>query len=179
MKIKEIIVVEGKHDSEKLKRYFDCDTIETSGTHLGNKTLKCIRLAQEKRGIIIFTDPDAPGEKIRNTINQAVPGCKNAFIMKDKAKTSKKVGVEHASKEDLEASLSHLMTYSSLIKETLSWDEYIELGFNGRCDSALHRAKIGEFLFIGKANAKTLFKRLNMLQLTKADCIKIMEELSL
>ena len=44
MKIKEIIVVEGKNDSNVLKSHFDCDTIETQGTHLGKKTLAAIRL---------------------------------------------------------------------------------------------------------------------------------------
>lgn len=47
MKIKEIIVVEGKNDSNVLKSHFDCDTIETQGTHLGKKTLAAIRLAKK------------------------------------------------------------------------------------------------------------------------------------
>ena len=44
-------------------------------------------MANKKRGVIIFTDPDAPGEKIRSTINQHVKGCKNAFIDRKKAIT--------------------------------------------------------------------------------------------
>lgn len=50
MKIKEIIIVEGKNDTNTLKSYFDCDTIETNGTHLGKQTLRMIQNAQEKEG---------------------------------------------------------------------------------------------------------------------------------
>lgn len=176
MKIKEIVVVEGKNDASKLYSFFGCDTIITHGTHLSAKTLKTIALANEKRGVIIFTDPDAPGEKIRNTINQAIPNCKNAFIEKKKARTSKKVGVEHASKQDLEESLSHLLTYREEIQPTLSWDEFIDLGLTGQNNSADLREKLGMRLFIGKANAKTLFKRLNMLQINKEILEKMIEE---
>lgn len=176
MKIKEILVVEGKNDTQTLKRYFDCDTIETHGMHLSKKTLEVIQMAQNKRGVIIFTDPDAPGEKIRQTINQHVKGCKNAFIDKKKAKTTKKVGIEHASRTDLEESLTHLMTYTEDFRESLSWSEFLELGCSGKENSASKRRVLEEYLHLGKSNAKTLYKRLNMLQMNQQECMKILEE---
>ncbi|MDE6195853.1 MAG: ribonuclease M5 [Erysipelotrichaceae bacterium] len=178
MKWKEVIIVEGKHDSENLKKYIDCDTIETQGTHLSKQTLQLIKKVQEKRGVIIFTDPDTPGEKIRQRINQSVPGCKNAFIDRRCAKTKKKVGIEHASKEDLLEALGHLMTYQENEQETLSFEDFIDLGFHGQQESSYLREKISRFLFLGKPNAKTLFKRLNMLQLTKEDIEQIWKEIS-
>ena len=72
-KIQEVIVVEGRHDTEKLRKYFDCDTIETGGTSLGDSVIERIREAQKARGVIIFTDPDSPGNRIRNVINQNIP----------------------------------------------------------------------------------------------------------
>lgn len=176
MKFKEIIVVEGKHDTNTLKQYFDCDTIETNGSSIDKRTIELIRKAQHNRGVIIFTDPDFPGEKIRTTINQAIPGCKNAFIAKDKAKTTRKVGIEHASKEDLEEALSHLLTYGD-IEQTLDYDDYIAFGFSGKENSAELREKIGRRLFLGKPNAKTLYKRLNMLQLHKEDVAELVNEI--
>ena len=44
-----------------------------------------IKLAQGTRGVIVLTDPDFPGQKIRNTISEHVPGCKHAFIQKEDA----------------------------------------------------------------------------------------------
>ncbi|MBP3398387.1 MAG: ribonuclease M5 [Erysipelotrichaceae bacterium] len=111
MKIREVIVVEGKNDTAVLKGYFDCDTIETHGSCLSEFTLNLIESMQKKRGVIIFTDPDYPGERIRTQINQRVRGCKNAFVPKEMAKTSKKVGVEHASKEVLEEALRKCVTF--------------------------------------------------------------------
>lgn len=177
MKIKEVFVVEGKHDSDKLKSCFECDTIETNGTHLGKPTLALIEKLQKQRGIIIFTDPDVPGDQIRHTINQAVPGCKNAFIEKKKAKTTRKVGVEHASREDILEALNHLMTYVAQPKITLSWIDFLNLGLSGQADSQKRREMLGNALFIGRANAKTLWKRLNMLGLHKEDVIDLLKEL--
>lgn len=51
MKIQEIIVVEGKHDSDRLHQYFDCDTIETGGLSLDEGKLEMIKQAQEKEAL--------------------------------------------------------------------------------------------------------------------------------
>mgnify|MGYP003298007595 CR=1 FL=1 len=40
MKIQEIIIVEGRSDSAKLKSFLECDTIETSGSAIDEKTLE-------------------------------------------------------------------------------------------------------------------------------------------
>lgn len=167
--MKEVIVVEGKNDTNVLQSCIECDTIETHGTCLSEATLKQIAQAAKTRGVIIFTDPDHPGESIRHTINEKIPGCKNAYIEKSKAKTTKKVGVEHASKQDILDALSHLFTYEDNPMETLSWEAYIALGFCGGRDAAQRREKVAKQLYLGRPNAKTLYKRLNMLQLTQQD----------
>ena len=85
MKIKEIIVVEGKSDTIAIKRAVDADTIETNGSEISDSTLEQIQLAQERRGVIVFTDPDYPGERIRRIIRDHVPGCRHAFLPKAEA----------------------------------------------------------------------------------------------
>ena len=50
---------------ERFKRAVNADTIETNGSAVNAETIEKIRLAQETRGVIILTDPDFPGEKIR------------------------------------------------------------------------------------------------------------------
>lgn len=174
MKIKEVIVVEGKNDSNVLKSYLECDTLETHGTHIGQEVLLQIKQLQKTRGIIIFTDPDYPGEKIRSTINQKVNGCKNAFIEKEKARTSKKVGIEHACKEDILRALSHVMSYDEHVQETLSYQAFLDLGLQGCRDSGDKREIIAKKLSLGKPNGKTLWKRLNMGQYTKEDIEKLL-----
>ncbi len=175
-KIREVIVVEGKHDTQKLKMYFDCETIETNGTHLGKEVLDRIRQARDTAGVIVFTDPDSPGNRIRSAVNTAVPGCRNAFIDKDAAKTEKKVGIEHAGKEDLQEALAHLVTWQETARGSLTAADMSELGLLGRPDSEEKRRKLGIVLHIGYGNAKTMRQRLNRIEITKEELKRILEE---
>lgn len=175
-KIKEVIVVEGKHDTEKLKKFFDVDTIETNGLGLTKSKIDIIKKVNESRGVIVFTDPDVPGNKIRTILNNNIDGLKNAFIDKKLCRTTKKVGIEHANKEALEASLNNLCTFDKNIENSINFEEYLSLGFQGQQDSKRKRAFIGNLLFIGECNSKTLFKRLNMCQISYEELKKILEE---
>ena len=172
-KIQEVIIVEGKRDTQRLKEYFDCDTIETHGLGLNKETIEYIQTIAERRGVIIFTDPDTPGEKIRQRLNQAIPSCKNAFVLKEDAKTSKKVGIEHASKEVLEEALKNVVTYDEE-RKSITAEEFRELGLSGKKDSQTKREKVAKEFHLGKANAKTLLKRLNYAGINKEEIEKIL-----
>ena len=63
--LKEVLVVEGKMDTVAVKKAVDAETIETGGFTLAPYTLAAIEVAYKKRGIIILTDPDGAGERIR------------------------------------------------------------------------------------------------------------------
>ncbi len=63
MKIKEVIVVEGKDDTTAIRRAVDADTIETNGSAINEETIEKIKLAQKTRGVIVLTDPDFPGKR--------------------------------------------------------------------------------------------------------------------
>ena len=171
--IKELIVVEGKNDTKRLQSFFDVETIETHGLGLNKDTIELIRKANEKRGVILFLDPDTPGEKIRKRLNDEIPDLKNAFILKEDGRTSKKVGIEHASKEVLEEALNNLITYTES-KQTISMEEFYQLGLSGNDDSASRREKVYRHFHLGKCNGKTLFKRLNMLGIDKDEIGKIL-----
>ena len=49
------------------------------------ETLKLIKKANEERGVIIFTDPDYPGERIRKIVSNYINSCKHAFIKKEES----------------------------------------------------------------------------------------------
>lgn len=173
--IRQLIVVEGRHDSARLKEFFLCDTIETGGTSLGEEVIERIRQAQKSRGVIIFTDPDSPGNRIRNAINQAVPGCANAFIDKKAARTDHKVGVEHADRDDLEAALANVVVYEEKPQSSITMEDLYELGLCGSLNSASLREQAGNALHIGMANAKTMLKRMNYLGITKEELRKVIQ----
>lgn len=171
--IKEVIVVEGHSDTKRLQSFFEVETIETHGLGLTDETLEYIKEVNEKRGVILFLDPDSPGEKIRNRINEYIPGLKNAFVLKENARTTKKVGVEHASKEVLAEALNNLVSYEE-DKKTITMKEFIELGLNGMPDSSIRRDAVSKAFHIGKCNAKIMLKRLNLLGISKRDIEEVL-----
>ncbi|MDO4499982.1 MAG: ribonuclease M5 [Erysipelotrichaceae bacterium] len=166
--IKEVIVVEGKNDSLRLKSFFDVETIETHGLGLSKETIAYIKEVNEKRGVILFLDPDSPGEKIRKRLNDEIPGLKNAFILKEDARTKKKVGVEHANKEVLEEALNNLVSYSEKKGDITMLDLY-DLGLMGSDNSDEKRNILSRKYHIGKCNAKTFLKRINLLGISIDD----------
>lgn len=172
--IKEVIVVEGINDTKRLKSFFDCETIETHGLGLKKETIELIREINNQRGVILFLDPDSPGEKIRNRLNNEIPGLKNAFILKEDGRTKKKVGIEHANKQVLEEALNNLITYCD-IKDNISFDDLYDLGLIGEDNSKDKREIISRYYHLGKCNGKMMLKRLNMLGINKEDIQKVLE----
>lgn len=63
MKIREVIVVEGKDDTKRINMAVNADTLETRGSAISDETLEQIEELQEKRGVIVFTDPDFQAKK--------------------------------------------------------------------------------------------------------------------
>ncbi|MDR0199913.1 MAG: ribonuclease M5 [Streptococcaceae bacterium] len=178
MKISEVIVVEGKSDTTNLKRFFECETYETGGSAIDAADLERLKILQEKRGLIIFTDPDFQGERIRKIIMAAIPEAKHAFIRRDEGVPVSKskghsLGVEHADGVALEAALSGLFSgettnFSSDIRS----EDLQRMGLVMGKDSRRRREHLGEALRIGYVNGKGLLKRLQLFGV----CLEEVEE---
>jgi ribonuclease M5 len=171
MRIKEIIVVEGKDDTTTIKRAVDADTIETNGSAVNDETIEKVRRAQASRGVIIFTDPDFPGEKIRKTIAEKVPGCKHAFLSKEAAiaKNGKGLGVEHAQIEAIREALRDAQIMQETIVEEITQEDLITAGLIGGEGAKERRILLGRLLKIGYTNGKQLHKRLMMFQISRQE----------
>lgn len=176
MKINEFIVVEGRDDTERVKSSVECDTIETNGSAISKETLEVIQKAQETRGVIVLTDPDFPGDKIRNTISEHVRGVKHAYIDREKAKNKRgKIGVEHANKEDIKEALMHVSSPFEEAEESIDKNTLIELGLIIGKDARRKREIIGRRLHIGHSNGKQLLKKLNAFGYTKEDVVQALK----
>ena len=103
--LKEVIVVEGKSDTAAIRRALEADTIETGGFTLAASTLRKIEAAYKKRGIIILTDPDGAGNRIRRFLTERFPESGQAFIPRIDATANGDVGVEQASPKAILAAL--------------------------------------------------------------------------
>ena len=81
--MQDIIIVEGVHDEIKIKSvYPTAECIITNGSEISKETIKLIKTLALSHNIIIFTDPDSPGERIRKIVQEAVPNAKQAFLRK-------------------------------------------------------------------------------------------------
>lgn len=176
-----VIVVEGIHDQTKIVEvYPEANVVITNGSEISKATLDLLKELSKNNEIIIFTDPDSPGEKIRNTIAEFIPNVKHAFLRKKDAisKNKKKVGIEHTSKECIIESLSCLYMDDGK-PDTIGIQDMYALGLIGMPNSAMRREAISDLLNIGKPNAKTFLKRINMLQIKKEVLEKICRKLEM
>lgn len=176
MPIQEIIVVEGTHDSALLTSILDCETIVTHGSTVSKTTQKLIIKAAQSRGIIIFTDPDSAGERIRRQITKLVPNAKHAFLPRNLALGKGKVGVEHASPKDILEALENVQTFCES-SGTLTMMDLMELRLSGHPDSETMRKKVSQAFHIGDCNAKTFLKRCDMLKIDRKQLEDKVEEL--
>lgn len=160
-----VVVVEGRDDTKRLKQFFPgIETIETNGSEVSDQTLAEVKKLAKSRDIIIFTDPDYNGERIRKLVTQAAPDAKQAFITRKEGEPTKRgnsLGIEHASKQALERALSDLHEVKKNSQE-ISREQYFALGL-GMGPNARHlREQVGIKLGIGYGNAKQFLRRLNM-----------------
>ena len=110
-KIKEAVIVEGVYDKIKLSSIIDGIILTTNGFGVikDKPLMNTIRELSERTGIVILTDSDAAGFKIRSFIKQSLdPGkVKHAYIPDIKGKEKRKrepgkeglLGVEGVDKE--------------------------------------------------------------------------------
>ncbi len=175
--IKEIIVVEGKDDTAAVKRAVEADTIETNGSAIGEEVLRKIALANERRGIIIFTDPDHAGERIRKIVAQHAPGCKHAFLPQELTTRKGDIGIENASPEAIRHALSELRTETQLSIGEVTWEDLIAAKLVVDEQASKRRLEMGKLLGIGYANGKQFFKRCTSFQITKEEFDRALEQM--
>ena len=175
--IKEVLVVEGKMDVVAINKAVEADCIITEGFNLLPRTIKNIKAAYEKRGIIILTDPDSAGERIRSYLVRRFPNAKHAFIPAQEATANDDIGVEQAKPEAIRKALAKVRTAESEPSNEFSAKDLILNGLNGSQSASLRRAKVGEILGIGFANAKTFLRRLNNYGVTRDEFEKALAQL--
>ena len=84
VRIKEVIVVEGRYDKNTLSQVIDATIVTLGGFSVFNdkEKLAFLRRLAEKQGLIVLTDSDGAGFVIRNYLKGALPKelVKQAYI---------------------------------------------------------------------------------------------------
>ena len=175
--IKEVLVVEGKMDVVAIDKAVEADCIITEGFNLKPQALDSIAKAYQKRGIIIMTDPDSAGERIRRFLTKRFPEAKHAFIPKEDATANNDIGIEQASPEAIRTALAKVRTMDWEPTNNFTGADLLRAGISGSPAASEKRARLGAVLGIGYANAKTFLQRLNHYGITRQEFQQAVAEL--
>lgn len=167
--IKEVIVVEGRDDETAVKKALNVEIIITHGFGIREQTFKRIEAANERCGVIIFTDPDFAGEQIRQRISKRVKGCKHAFLPRQEAIKGDDIGIENATPASIIAALSKVHTVVDSERKEFSLTDLVRDDLNGSKTSVVRRDALGKQLGIGYGNGKQLVHRLNHYGITREE----------
>ncbi len=162
IKLKETIVVEGRYDKARLANLFDAPILETGGFSIfrDKQRLELLRRLAMGRGIILLTDSDGAGFKIRNYISGAIPSGRVVHIYipdiagkesRKKAPSAEgKLGVEGVPDDILlKAFAAAGLTGESPNADTgrvITRQDFFEDGISGGMDSATRRRALCQAL---------------------------------
>lgn len=176
--IKEVIVVEGRDDITAVKRAVEAEMIAVGGFGINGKVIKRIKEAQKRQGVIVFTDPDFAGEKIRRIISKRVQGIKHAYITQSEGRKDDDIGVENASPEAILRALKNAKCSEKQSVNTFTIQDMMMCKLTMDERAAKRRDFLGRELRIGYCNASQFLSRLNNYGITKEEFITAMNKMN-
>ena len=162
IRVKRIIVVEGKYDKIKLSGIIDGVIIETEGFGIfkDKEKQKLLRKLAELKGLVILTDSDSAGFVIRSFISSIIPNeyIINAYIpdilgkekRKDAPSKEGKLGVEGVASDVIVEALTRAGVFCSQSEEkklrAVTKGDLYDDGFTGTEDSKNKRLRLLKYL---------------------------------
>ena len=155
-----IIIVEGSHDASHLSSIYNTCFVITNGYDIPQKEINFIKALKDDAQIIVLTDNDEAGYKIRERINMVRD--KLIDVVVSAPINKKKKGIAECDIEDLRNALDK---YSKNYDEKYDIDLY-KLGLTGANDSKQLREYISNKFNLGICNKNNMVKRLHLLGIT-------------
>lgn len=188
MKIKETLIVEGKYDKIRLSSLVDANIIQTDGFMIfkNKEMIRLLSRLADETGVIILTDSDGAGFKIRNYIKNCLAGknVKHAFIPTISGKEKRKekpgkeglLGVEGMRDEQLLKALLDVGYETIEEKEKITKSDFYVMGLSGQEKSKELREKLADFLALPRRlSSNMLLDVINSLY-TKEKFIELFNE---
>jgi ribonuclease M5 len=172
MLIKETIVVEGIHDQSALSQVVKAHIIVTNGLHISLAIIELITFHASTNGVIVLTDPDTPGKKIREKLSH-IPNIKHAYLQSKDARHKTKVGVEYASSLTLLDALKNVISPNST-QSTLNLNDLMDLDLSYGEHASNRRQYLIQHFHLCEGNAKAFIKQCQNLNISKEDIIEVL-----
>ena len=169
--IKEVIVVEGRDDIAAVKKAVDAEMIAVGGFGINAKVIARIKEAQKRKGVIVLTDPDFAGEKIRKIIAKRVSGIKHAYIAQEDGIKGDDIGVENATPEVIIEALNRAKVTQENKEPIFDSHDMFYFKLTGDIQAKARRTLLGKELGIGYGNANQMLSRLNNYSISKEEFI--------
>ena len=169
-----IIVVEGKTDVAFLSQFLDAEFVTTNGSEIPDKTIEYLQKSAGNRDVFVLSDPDSPGKKIRDQLDQKIPNLKHCFVSKEKSIKKNKVGVAESTEEEVLKALENYLQTDYSIQGNITHYDLVKLGLEGDDDSSNKRKIVCDAFHLGHCNGKTFLKRLNFAKLSLDDIMKVL-----
>jgi ribonuclease M5 len=178
IKIKQAVIVEGKYDKIKLSSIIDAVIIETDGFKIfkNKEKLGLIRKLADTCGILIITDSDSAGFKIRSFIcgTVASENIYHAYIPdilgKEKRKNAPSregtLGVEGVSPKVILEALSHtgiVCEVTEDLSRRITRNDFYEDGITGGENSKQNKALLLKYIDLpARLSTNSLLKIINL-----------------
>ena len=175
--IKEVIVVEGRDDVDAVKKALDAEIIAVGGFGINAKVIDRIKEAQKRKGVIVLTDPDFAGEKIRRIISKRVKGIKHAYISKEDGTKDGDIGVENACPEVILRALEMAKITTEEKNDFYNMQDMFYFKLTSDSRARERREALGKVLGIGYGNAAQMVSRLNNYGISKEEFRKAIDEI--
>ena len=190
LKLREVIVVEGRYDRNTLSQVVDALIFETGGFGIFHhpEKLEALRMLAEQRGLIILTDSDGAGFVIRNRLKGLLPQnrIRQAYVPAVEGKEKRKekpsrqglLGVEGMRPEVL---IEALRRAGATENDNAPWASsalFFSLGLTGKHGSAQLRKKLAESLDLPADISQTDLKKAVSTLLTETELRELLSRLT-
>lgn len=194
IKLDRPVIVEGKYDKIKLANFIDAVIIETDGFRIFSDSEKraFIKNLAKTKGIIVMTDSDSAGFRIRNfirniasdgeIINVYIPDIFGKEKRKTEASKEGKLGVEGLSEEIITEALSKAGVFHKDCEKSdrrqVTVNDLYEDGLTGHDNSAEKKRRLLTELSLPSRMSNSQFLKLINTFMTYEDYKKALMEIS-
>ena len=148
-----ILVVEGKEDASYLSNYVSSEIVTTNGFEIPNEKISYLK----DKKVIILTDPDEAGKKIRQKLNELLPNSINVEVDIKKCVRNSKNGVAECDIDEILTKLKPYIVEQIDTESDIKLSDLYDLELMNNKDL---REQVCLKLKLGKCNVKTMYKRL-------------------